>query len=416
MNNEDLKSISGLRLQAHLTNNYIYKDSKILMVVKKQYHNWANELMKSGLIQELIKNKLFPETKINNTYTQVKEELIIEQELISFDNYFYTWTFDMIKDAAKTTLMVNQIANKYGYELRDAHLLNCMFYFGKCMHIDFDSFVKKSSSNNWIAYREFVESQVKILQLLALQPNFEYQKSIKGMENYVPDKIYNSIIEEKDRISRHQQISISSLKDIVSSLNLPYEKTMWSEYHIDKKKFDTSRILEIINIINKYKLKTVVDLASNAGVIAKKILKECKSIESVICIDRDHQALNNLYSNLENENILVTFNDLAIAFSKPSIKKHKGELVLCLALTHHLLLTSQLEIDTILNIIKEYSSKYVIIEFMPLGLYAGDINKTPPIPDWYNDEWFLNNFLKHFNLLEKKQTEINRIMYFGEIK
>lgn len=413
MNNQELKSISGLRLQAHFTNNYIYKDSKILRIVKKQYHNWANELMKSGLIQELIENKLFPKTMISNLI--LEEGLIIEQELIPFANYFNTWTFDMIKESAKTTLMVNEIANKYGYELRDAHLQNCMFYFGKCMHIDFDSFIKKKS-NNWIAYREFVESQVKMLQILALQPNFEYQKSIKGMENYVPDRLYNSIIEEKNRVSRHNQVSISGLIDIVSSLNLPYEKTMWSEYHIDEKKFDTPRILEIINIFNKYKPKTVIDLASNAGIIAKKILRECNSIESIICIDKDHQALNNLYNSLQNENILVTFSDLAIAFNKPNIKKHKGELVLCLALTHHLLLTAKLEIDSVLNIIKEYSNKYVIIEFMPLGLYAGDINKTPPIPDWYNDEWFLNNFSKYFNLLEKKQTEINRIMYFGEIK
>ena len=409
MNKKELKSIDGLRLQAHFTSKYIYKD-KVLRFIKKEYHSWALELMKSGLIQELIEKNLFPKTMISNLI--LEKELIMEQELIPFENYFHTWTFSMIKESAKTTLIVNEIANKYGYELRDAHLQNCMFYFGKCMHIDFDSFIKKKS-NNWIAYREFVESQVKMLQVLSLQPNFEYQKSIKGMENYIPDKIYNSIIEDKNKVSRYKEISNADLFKIISSLSMPYEKTIWSEYHADEEKFFTPRISEIINIINKYRAKIVVDLASNAGIVAKRILKDCNSVKSVICIDKDHQALNTLYNSLENENILVTFNDLIRGYD--IAEKQKGDFVICLALTHHLILGEGLEINSIFNIIKKYTSKYIIIEFMPIGLYGGDLLKTPPVPSWYNEKWFEDNFLNHFNLLQKKQTEMNRIMYFGEI-
>ncbi len=419
MNENKFEIIDGLRLQSHYLENAIIEDSKILRIVKKEYFIWAYELMNSGLIKELVDKNLFPKTKIHYINKE-KKEITIESERIPIRNNFYTWSFDMIKKSAKITLKVNNLANKYGYELRDGHILNCMFHFGKCLFIDFDSFVKINNIKKWIASREFIEHQVKLLQVLSLQSNYEYQKSIKGMIGYIPDKIYKAVISYEDQLNRNEIINEVVLLEKISSITLNQTSTMWSSYHENKDIINSYRIDNIIRLIKNYQPKNIIDLASNSGSIAKEILKNNNKVEYIVCIDKDHIAINELFLSLKDEKILPIVSDIVYDFYLPCpysklIDNIKGELVICLALTHHLILTSNLEIDSIFKIIKKYSSKYVAIEFMPLGLYAGDIEKTPPTPDWYSEEWFENSFLKHFKLIKKEQTEINRIMFFGEI-
>lgn len=413
MSTKEIKKIEGIRLTSHFGETYIYNNSKILRAIKPEYEEWARELLKSGLIDELVDLKLFPKTKISKINIDASN-LIIEQEKIPIRTSFPTWSFEMIKQSANTVLKVNEIANKYGYELRDGHLTNTMFHFGQCKFIDFDSFIKKDN-DKWIAFREFVESSMKLLQLLSLQTNYEYQNSIKGMEYYIPDKLYEAIIPKENRIDRHTQINLSKLSTILSQLELPNEPSLWSNYHDDEDEFNSTRVDYIINLIHKYHPKTIVDLASNAGLISKKILKDVPSTEFIVCIDRDHIAINKLFRNLTNERIFPMHCDITFEFSSLYIDKPKCDMAMCLALTHHLILSAKYDIDYIFKLIKSYTHKYVAIEFMPLGLYNGNINSTPPIPEWYNEVWFEKHFKRHFNLIKKKQTELNRILFFGDI-
>ena len=92
--------------------------------------------------------------------------------------------------------------------------------------------------------------------------------------------------------------------------------------------------------------------------------------------------------------------------------KVKSDIAVALAVTHHLLLTQKCPIDSVFKKIGQYSNRYVLIEFMPLGLWGGYY--TPPIPEWYNLNWFREKFKRHFKLLIEEQTEKNRILFLGE--
>ena len=59
------------------------------------------------------------------------------------------------------------------------------------------------------------------------------------------------------------------------------------------------------------------------------------------------------------------------------------------------------------------TKKYIIVEFMPLGLWNGET--APELPEWYTLDWFLDNLKKYFNILKIEQTEINRIAILGEL-
>lgn len=70
-----------------------------------------------------------------------------------------------------------------------------------------------------------------------------------------------------------------------------------------------------------------------------------------------------------------------------------ADIVIALAVTHHLILTQKVKLDTIVELLYSYGKRYVIVEFMPLGLWSeGAINVE--VPDWYNLDWFIDGMKK----------------------
>ncbi len=413
---EDLHEASHLRLQAHYGKVYIYKNKRVFRGINDSKVDEILTLMNSGLIQRLIKDKLFPNTNISNVILK-EYKLVIEHEKIPLRNMYTKWSFDMLKESARTTLLVNSIANEFGYELRDAHFLNTMFYYGNSIFIDLDSFVPKKS-DGWSAYKQFINSYMKLLQLLALQSNIEYQNSVKAMAYYIPNKFYERVLPKEEQYDLTEELSISSLLNNLDNLRLDNVPTMWSKYH-DVFTYDLEkdiRLKEIVSQIKKLAPYDIVDLASNAGNFAKVILSEVKSVEHIICIDNDHESINKLFNNIEDYHITPLYNSIESDYYKVISDKPKADIALALALTHHLLLSAKYDIDFIFELISSYSKKYVLIEFMPLGLYSGETEKAPKLPSFYTQEWFENKFLTHYKILFKKEISLNRVLFVGEIR
>ena len=97
-------------------------------------------------------------------------------------------------------------------------------------------------------------------------------------------------------------------------------------------------------------------------------------------------------------------------------KRLKSDIALSLAVTHHLILTSGFSLSAILERLASYSKKYVMVEFMPLGLWSIENKKEQKLPDWYNVEWFRKEFSSKFELILEEQVEENRIVFFGKLK
>lgn len=100
-------------------------------------------------------------------------------------------------------------------------------------------------------------------------------------------------------------------------------------------------------------------------------------------------------------------------YEKPPFDRFKADAVVALALTHHLVLGQHLSIELFFEIVSKYSSRYVFIEFMPLGLWSGA--PSAPLPSWYCQEWFKTAFEKYFTLHLIETLEENRVLFFGEL-
>ncbi len=81
---------------------------------------------------------------------------------------------------------------------------------------------------------------------------------------------------------------------------------------------------------------------------------------------------------------------LATPFGESPVKRLQSDVVLALAVTHHLLLVQKIPVARILKTIGAYSRRLVFVEFMPLGLWDG--RTAPPVPAGYTIDWFRRNF------------------------
>jgi SAM-dependent methyltransferase len=162
----------------------------------------------------------------------------------------------------------------------------------------------------------------------------------------------------------------------------------YSSYYRDKKEnfkfiFNPNwgdKQKNVFKIIKTYRPKSVLDLGCNTGWFS--FLAE-KNGASVIAVDNDESCIDKiyLYTKKNNFNILplvMSFEDLhkhkygiplkkntksKILFSSP-ISRFQSDMVMCLALSHHLILGNGLSIKKIFEDLSLLTKKYLVFEFV----------------------------------------------------
>ena len=390
------------------------------------------------MIDELVEKKLFVDSKISN-YSIGTSSIVLEHKKIRVSSPS-EWSFSMLRDIAISILEINNICNKYGYELHDAHPWNITFSNNQPVFFDFGSIVEKSNRKNWIATEEFIGT---VICPLFFYGKKEYFIAVKLLENpstcrlhLLPSQsVKDSYLFRKFRKTISMRsvglflINIFLRKKLIyyfcKKLNKIYiekkfqynfKKTDWSDYqdialvesgdnHVYRR---FGYIVDIINEIQN--VDTIIDLAGNKGVMSLFLAKKCR-FEKIINTDYDFSAIDAGYNFFKKnpqynvENYLLNF---MTPIRKDVYKDFKSDIVLALAITHHLLLTQKFAIDDILQKIKHFSKQYVCIEFMPLGLWATGQQEVK-VPEWYNIDWFRENFKKKFKLTREKVIESQNI-------
>lgn len=445
-------------------------ENKIYRAINSDAEEETKKLLEIGLIDKLVSKNLFPDTEISNNQID-GYGLVLEHKKIKRIIYPYEWSPEMLRSAGNCILEVNKIANKYGYELKDAHPYNVLFDYSKPLFVDFGSIIKRKTQKGWSAYNEFYNSYVKVLKLVEnnyisiykhafvfngnslnstelsrinnsfmnflykVFPNrvlrlMEYYKNGKNIsEQSIDKKIKNKVLNRFAKfilwsdILPFKSLSLEQLQKKLNSIKLSGQ-SQWGGYHQTAGFYDkqgniklSERMQWIVDEIKKLEISTVTEFAGNQGVISR-YLSTLPNIEHVVCTDYDHNAIDTGFLNIKDERVfMANFDFIANIMELKSPERHKrlqSDLVIALAVTHHLVLTQQFDINVIFSILKMYCKKYIIIEFMPLGLWDGNI--APEIPTWYSEQWFESNFLKYFSLVEKKQLEENRIVFIGKVE
>lgn len=187
-----------------------------------------------------------------------------------------------------------------------------------------------------------------------------------------------------------------------------------------------ARLTWIADFVAGTKPATVIDFAGNAGYVSRIIARKLPEAH-ILCADYDSNAIDSLLQGGQADPALggritpawMNFVFPHLAHIRDSAYRLGGgiqaDTVVALAVTHHLLLSQGIPIDRILHQIRLAAKRHVLIEFMPLGLWAGEGTTSPEVPAWYNQEMFTAAFERHFILERVENLERNRIAFCGRV-
>ena len=453
---------------------FLFKyNNRIFRAINNVNRDTVLHLFKSGLIDELNSTDLIPNTTISNFLLE-GFDLVLEHEKIDVVTYPTEWSFTMLKDAALLVLKVNKILNKYNYETRDSHGYNILFHHTTPKYVDIGSFARKTSKKYWSGkdnFREFYfyplymwskgnsvlakqflindgkylntkdyefflyrYSLSRLLPSKYLERFFYNLRLLRNIQKFKVDEIPIVKREKQKRkllkifmflskagLVPNNHSNFNRLERRIKRIISPSVVTEWGEYHSNLSEpelfAEGSRFGLIADQVKKLNISSVLEIAGNQGILSKEL---SKTIKTVICSDIDENAVELMYQKTKKNAdkvypVLLDFlspvyQSLYYSESNSVFQRFKSEAVLALALTHHLILTRKTPIENIFEALLKYTTKYMFIEFMPLGLRRG------AVPDWYNLEWFRGHFKKYFNLLDEMPSEKDgsRILLIGE--
>ena len=421
-----------------------YENGILFRQINKSYEKHYLKLMSSGLYDELIsKNLMISHEDVDMSVKSLDGFKIIKPEKIQFISYPYEWSFSQFRDAAILTLEIQKIALKHNMILKDASSYNIQFKNNHPIFIDSLSFEEYVEGLTWNVYGQFCRHFVAPIALMS-NKDIRLQQLLRIHIDGIPLDLASKLLpiktlamfslishihfhskSEKKYSSKKINVKkinmkrrsfeglIESLLSGIKKSKLKLEDTEWGDYYDDtnytNESFNKKQkiVKEFLNLSNP---DVVWDLGSNTGIFSRIASETCST---VISFDIDPLAIEKNYLYLKNKNIKNIL-PLLMDLANPSgnigwdnnermslINRGPTDMILALALIHHLVITNNIPLDRLVNFFQKLT-RYLIIEFMPkedsqisrLLVSREDIFKN------YDKQNFENEFSKKFNIIK----------------
>ena len=416
-------------------------------------------LMGSGLYDELVaKQLLIPHVEVDASRGDDGAYRVLKPDLIPFISYPYEWSFGQLKKAALTTLRIQEIALRHGMSLRDSSAFNVQYIGSRPIFIDTLSFEGYVEGRPWVGYRQFCQHFLAPLFLAAgCDPRLSVLSGswIDGIPLDVARRLaarryrwkpgflthiyLHSKAQERfqrapsagsnlPRLSRASLTRImDNLRATVEGLDWSPEKTQWADYYSkttyseeamgQKKSFVASALSEI-------KPSRVVDLGANTGEFS---VVAARSGAYVVAMDIDHGAVELCFRRTSAEgsgNVLPLVVDVAnptpgrgwLNVERASFLERcsgKTDLVLALALVHHLAIGNNVPLRSVAELLARAGTN-AIVEF--IGKRDSQVQRLlasrQDIFDEYSDTGFESALSGTFRIVRKQPIDgTHRVMY-----
>jgi 2-polyprenyl-3-methyl-5-hydroxy-6-metoxy-1,4-benzoquinol methylase len=329
-------------------------------------------------------------------------------------SYPWEWTIGQWLSAAELTLRVSGHAIDAGWTLKDATPLNILFVGARPILVDVLSFERRDPhSSVWLAYGQFVRTF--LLPLVAEKfLSWPLQATLFSRDGYEPRTLYRSLspwqrlrpdlldivtlatlFESKGgKASKPRKLPSASDPELV--LHILHKRiarlgkqirraarsqtsSQWSEYQHSAGHYraaDTEdKQLFVRSVLERCRPARVLDIGANTGTYS---LMGAEAGAEVVALDSDAAAIETLWQTAAQQNRPVAALVANIARPTPAagwrnqeqlslLERLTGkfDMVLMLAVIHHLILREQIPLAHIGDLCASLTRRWLVLEWVP---------------------------------------------------
>jgi len=391
----------------------VQRDGRILRVVSESGDSCARFLFTPKAEEWATQGSLIRTWRVSepDLFTAGTTQ-ILEHERIPFASYPYEWPAEMLHAAGTLTLRLALESLESGYSLKDATPYNILFRGPKPVFVDALSFEPREPGDaTWLPYAQFLRTF--LLPLLAqrhfgmelgstllahrdgLEPEVVY-KWCSWLKRLTPPflgtvsmptwmgrkeveaKAYAPARIDPERATFVLQGLLHGLEKNLRKAAPKLAGSRWSGYLSTTALYDSSQFLAketfVRDALNETKPARVLDVGCNEGHFSGLA---AQAGASVVGIDSDPEVVGRTWRKATDEKLNIL--PLVVDLTRPSpatgwrneeaasfLDRARGhfELVLALAVLHHMLVTERVPLPAALDLLGETSSKYVLLEFV----------------------------------------------------
>ena len=331
---------------------------------------------------------------------------VLRHERVPFISYPYEWTFSMLKDAALLQLDLILDSLDEGLMLKDATPYNVQFVGSRPMFIDIGSFERLHEEELWVGYRQFCMLQLYPLLLQArgasLQPLLRgsvhgitpaHMRGLASMQDvlrrgYQTHVFLQSRLESRPTAARGSRVAeavrrpglgtqlirtnVRKMHRLVSRLDWAPRRSTWLDYgrantYSDQ---DAARKDDFVRTAAASVGGHLAwDLGGNTGRHARLV---ADSFDHVLAIDADPASVELLYRELKASGdsrilpLVVDLTDPSPGLGwrgverRPLLDRGRPDLVLALALVHHLAIAGNVPVPDVVAWFAELGGALVV--------------------------------------------------------
>ncbi|MFT3733161.1 MAG: hypothetical protein QM780_17375 [Hyphomicrobium sp.] len=342
--------------------------------------------------------------------------LVLEHERIPYVTYRREWPALALQRAALCTLDLAIALYADGYALKDAHCWNVLFQGTRPKFVDFASIrpIREMNAHAWM--REFRNYFLAPLcQFSEGKPDLARaltQEHLSGtglwILNHEPSRLVSLPSANEYTIA-----ALEALRKSVADLKFSKLGGAWGNYEQPAASNDGLRQkdVQVAQILDRLKFSSAIDIGANRGLHSFMCADRGAS---VVACDIEEGCLNDIFLEAEarNASVMPTYLDLVNpagtsgAFaSQPSVSERlRCDLVIALAIVHHICFRRRYYVDTFVRSIASFSDEHAIVEFVPDSDFHVAQWRLPPLEGYSTDE-FRQTLLKYFRQVEEVPIE-----------
>ncbi|MFM7616414.1 MAG: methyltransferase [Actinomycetes bacterium] len=338
-------------------------------------------------------------------------EAVLEHEAIPFISYPYEWSFSMLQDAGALHLELLLASLEEGITMKDGYSFNLQFRGAEPTFIDVGSF-EPVRPGPWIGYRQYCQTFLYPLMLEAHLgvpfqrtllghldgiPPQEMAKLLRGTKKYRKGVFRNVTVQAAadrrfDRGGRKTQEDLAAsgfgaelnkaltkkLLRTTTALRSERSESAWVAYRNTCSYSDADREAKerfIREVVADRRPQTAWDLGANDGVYARIVAERS---EQVLAVDYDDVTVDAMYRSFKADGVRNIL-PLVMNLVDPSpargwrngerrafTERGRPDLVLALALIHHLALAANVPLPQIVEWFAEIGGT-LVVEFVEPG-------------------------------------------------